>query len=184
MFHQVSIKSDARARDFSQNICSIGNQNDSNSMWVISTGMVSVNDYAHIHQGNYLSGFHIPWIFRNTTVIPYRMTVCRVSELICFKNMNFWLCRNYTSPESTTQKISTDFLIRTYLYHSSFSKNALLSLAYLHMTCSFNTHKFQKNLKIHICFLVRKIGLELTSVPIFLYFVCGMPPQHGLNSSV
>ena len=33
-------------------------------------------------------------------------------------------------------------------------------------------------------FLVRKIGPELTSVPIFLYFVCGMPPQHGLTNSV
>ena len=29
---------------------------------------------------------------------------------------------------------------------------------------------------------VRKIGPELTSVPIFLYCVCGTPPQHGLNS--
>uniref|UniRef100_A0A3Q2LPQ3 MOB kinase activator 3A n=1 Tax=Equus caballus TaxID=9796 RepID=A0A3Q2LPQ3_HORSE len=27
--------------------------------------------------------------------------------------------------------------------------------------------------------LVRKIGPELTSVPVFLYFVCGLPPQHG-----
>ena len=26
---------------------------------------------------------------------------------------------------------------------------------------------------------VRKIRPELTSVPIFLYFVCGSPPQHG-----
>ena len=31
-------------------------------------------------------------------------------------------------------------------------------------------------------FLVRKIGPELTSVPIFLYFVCGMLPQQGLMS--
>ena len=31
---------------------------------------------------------------------------------------------------------------------------------------------------------VRKIGPELTSVPIFLYFVCGTPPQHGLISGV
>ena len=28
-------------------------------------------------------------------------------------------------------------------------------------------------------FLEQEIGPELTSVPIFLYFVCGMPPQHG-----
>ena len=27
-------------------------------------------------------------------------------------------------------------------------------------------------------FFVRKISPELTSVPVFLYFVCGMPPQH------
>ena len=32
--------------------------------------------------------------------------------------------------------------------------------------------------------LARKIGLELTSVPIFLCFVCGMPPQQSLMSSV
>ena len=31
---------------------------------------------------------------------------------------------------------------------------------------------------------VRKIGPELTSVAIFFYFVCQMPPQHGLMSSV
>ena len=29
---------------------------------------------------------------------------------------------------------------------------------------------------------VRKIGPELTSVPILLYFVCGTPPLHGLMS--
>ena len=33
-------------------------------------------------------------------------------------------------------------------------------------------------------FLVRKMGPERTSVPIFLYFVCGTLPQHGLMSSV
>ena len=30
-------------------------------------------------------------------------------------------------------------------------------------------------------FLVRKIGPELTYVPILLCVVCGMPPQHGLT---
>ena len=35
------------------------------------------------------------------------------------------------------------------------------------------------------CFvLVRKIGPELTSVPFFLYFICGTPPQHGLMRGV
>ena len=33
-------------------------------------------------------------------------------------------------------------------------------------------------------FLVRKIVPELTSVPIFLYLVCEMPPQHDLMSSM
>ena len=28
---------------------------------------------------------------------------------------------------------------------------------------------------------MRKTDPELTSVPIFLYFVCGMPPHHGLT---
>ena len=35
-----------------------------------------------------------------------------------------------------------------------------------------------------LIFLVRKIGPQLTSVPISLYFVCGMLPQHGLMSGV
>ena len=33
-------------------------------------------------------------------------------------------------------------------------------------------------------FCLRKSGPELTSIPTFLYFVCGLPPQHGLMSSV
>ena len=33
-------------------------------------------------------------------------------------------------------------------------------------------------------FCLRKIHTELTSVPVFFYFVCGSPPQHGLMSSV
>ena len=33
-------------------------------------------------------------------------------------------------------------------------------------------------------FLARKIGTEPISVPIFLYFICGMLPQHGLMNSV
>ena len=32
--------------------------------------------------------------------------------------------------------------------------------------------------------LLRKIVPELTSVSVFLYFVCGTPPQHGLMSNV
>ena len=31
---------------------------------------------------------------------------------------------------------------------------------------------------------MRKIGPELTSVPVFLHFVCVSPPQHGLMSDV
>ena len=30
-----------------------------------------------------------------------------------------------------------------------------------------------------MCMCVRKISAELISAPVFLYFVCGMPPQHG-----
>ena len=40
----------------------------------------------------------------------------------------------------------------------------------------FNDHSF--------FFLLREIGPEPMSVPICLYFVCGMPPQHGLMSGV
>ena len=39
-------------------------------------------------------------------------------------------------------------------------------------------------LKNFLLFLVRKIGSELTSVLVFLYFACRTPPQHGLMSGV
>ena len=43
--------------------------------------------------------------------------------------------------------------------------------------------KFVGNQLLLLLFLcARKIGPELTSVPIFLYFVCGNPPQNGLMS--
>ena len=35
-----------------------------------------------------------------------------------------------------------------------------------------------------LLFLMRKTGPELTSAPIFLYFVCGTLPQHDLTSGV
>ena len=35
-----------------------------------------------------------------------------------------------------------------------------------------------------VCVCVRQIGPELTSVTIFLYYVCGILPQYGLVSSV
>ena len=48
-----------------------------------------------------------------------------------------------------------------------------------------------RNTYVYLCFVcvcvggwVKKVGLELISLPIFLYFVCGSPPQHGLMSSV
>lgn len=83
-----------------QTIWSIGHpkeleNNFQNPSGVKSTGMVTVNDYVNIHQGNYLSGFHIPWTTENTIPISSCMTICRVFQLICFKNMNFWLCHNY-----------------------------------------------------------------------------------------
>ena len=37
---------------------------------------------------------------------------------------------------------------------------------------------------LRFVFLVRKIVPELTSVTIFLYFVCGTPPQHSLMNRV
>ena len=41
------------------------------------------------------------------------------------------------------------------------------------------------NIYIYIIFLsLRKSHPELTSVAMFLYFVCGVPPQHGLMNSV
>ena len=37
-------------------------------------------------------------------------------------------------------------------------------------------HFKQFSFSLSLFFLVRKIGPELTSMPIFLYFICGMPP--------
>ena len=38
---------------------------------------------------------------------------------------------------------------------------------------------------LFVClFLVRKIGPELTTAPIFLYVACGTPPQQGLMSDM
>ena len=42
---------------------------------------------------------------------------------------------------------------------------------------------YQPPLFLSFFFLVRKIVPELTSVPIFLSFVCGTPPQHGLRAA-
>ena len=52
------------------------------------------------------------------------------------------------------------------------------------MTEDFNCllHMIRKH-NHFLILLARKIGPELTSVPIFLYFVCGSWPQHGLMSS-
>ena len=44
--------------------------------------------------------------------------------------------------------------------------------------------KYINHTMTSITFLVRKTGPELASVPIFLCFVCGIPPQHGLTSGV
>ena len=43
----------------------------------------------------------------------------------------------------------------------------------------FNYHFHYQGTHITRDFLVRKIGPELTSVPIFHYFACKMPPQLG-----
>ena len=41
-----------------------------------------------------------------------------------------------------------------------------------------------KHLLPILLFCLRKSGPDLTSVPMVLYFVCGMPPQHDLVSGV
>ena len=41
---------------------------------------------------------------------------------------------------------------------------------------------FLKQTNKKVFYLVTKIGPELTTVPIFLYFVSATPPQHGLMS--
>ena len=49
----------------------------------------------------------------------------------------------------------------------------------------FKIRHYSKHfLKHFFNFFVKKIVPELTSMPIFLYFVCGMPPQHDLMSCV
>ena len=45
--------------------------------------------------------------------------------------------------------------------------------------CGWDSHLF-----LFFIFLVRKIVPELTSVPVFLYFVCGALPQFGVVSEV
>ena len=58
-------------------------------------------------------------------------------------------------------------------------------LAFTHVTFlwpSYLTLLF--NFVFFFLFLVRRTGPEPTSVPVFLCFVCGMPPEHGLTSSV
>ena len=57
------------------------------------------------------------------------------------------------------------------------------SLLFSYPTTNSSTNWTLKEIYLFI-FLVRKIVAELTSLPIFLYFVCGMPPQHGLMSGV
>ena len=42
-----------------------------------------------------------------------------------------------------------------------------------------NHQHLHKLARVLFLFLVRKIDRELTSVPVFLYFVYGMPPQRG-----
>ena len=66
------------------------------------------------------------------------------------------------------------YLFYTLGYNPKFSALAIPRLF-------FFKDLFIYNLKI---ILVRKTGPELTSVPIFLYCLCGMLPQHGLRSSV
>ena len=39
--------------------------------------------------------------------------------------------------------------------------------------------KIQVGTRNCVCFLLRKISPELTSVPIFLHFICELLPQHG-----
>ena len=62
----------------------------------------------------------------------------------------------------------------------------LFSYPFYFLLCHLNTEVFFRS---SFCpndffFLVKKIGPQLTSVPVFLYFVCGMPPRHGLMSGV
>ena len=49
---------------------------------------------------------------------------------------------------------------------------------------SLNILKFKVNVFVIFLGGGRKIVPELTTVAIFLYFVYGMPPQHGLMSGV
>ena len=59
-------------------------------------------------------------------------------------------------------------------------------LAYFHFLPVFLVRKIGPELTVFqfSSFCLRKIVPELTAVPIFLYFIFGMPLQHGLMSSV
>ena len=56
----------------------------------------------------------------------------------------------------------------------------------LHMVFCFGEEDWQHMLAQgqSSFFCLRKIVAELTSVPIFLYFICGMLSQHGLMRGV
>ena len=63
---------------------------------------------------------------------------------------------------------------------NAFTDNQVYALSFYRM----QGYKKQIGQDFCLLFLVRKIGPELTSVPVPLYFVCGMLPQHGLISGV
>ena len=71
----------------------------------------------------------------------------------------------------------------SYCTWTSFTRvfSSFLPFFLLSLSLSFS---LSLSLYLSLSSLVRKIVIELTSVPVLLYSVCGMSPQHGLMSSV
>ena len=65
----------------------------------------------------------------------------------------------------------------TYVNRSLHIMHAFFSMG---MYCHFFSKEYKKKCRYYISFFfLRKICPELTTVPVFLYLVCGTLPQHG-----
>ena len=85
--------------------------------------------------------------------------------------------------------VFSTILVLLSLWHLHWLCFVLMVTLYLHI---FKSLRFLCSCLVCYCLIVfvclgiisvRKIVAQLTSVPIFLYFVCGILPQHGLMSS-
>ena len=87
-----------------------------------------------------------------------------------------------------TRMVTCTVLFRKVLYNATIERALYIDMKENIILLDGNW-SLQNNVKFESIFffsffLVRKIVPELTSVPTFLCFLCGMPPQHGMMSGV